>query len=223
MAPFDEALDPATPGGSDPVSSGDDMIRQFKRAMIERFESIIEDIDVEPWVLKRSAVVSSGAIHNPAGAAGIILNVPIIGQIETFTTRPAVGSGVVQSLPAAELSATHGTVHVEADRYLSIYVVPQLPAGAIITNVRLLGVRSAADTLLTFRVFRNEAGVITTSTATIASAGTVSHWTDAGGVLMDVPVNGFIDIKIEVGGSPAAGSGMSAEALLLEITYNMPP
>lgn len=45
-------FDPATPTDADPVSSGDDRIREIKQALIERLGNLIVDLDADPWVLK---------------------------------------------------------------------------------------------------------------------------------------------------------------------------
>jgi hypothetical protein len=49
---YTDPLDPITPTDADRVSGGDDRIRELKRALIERFSTIIEDLDDDPLVLK---------------------------------------------------------------------------------------------------------------------------------------------------------------------------
>lgn len=45
---YTEALDPETPADGDLASEGDDSIRQFKRAIIERLLTVFKDVDVDP-------------------------------------------------------------------------------------------------------------------------------------------------------------------------------
>ena len=45
-------FDPDTPTDADPVSSGDDRIREIKQALIERLGNIFVDVEADPWVIK---------------------------------------------------------------------------------------------------------------------------------------------------------------------------
>lgn len=56
---YTEVLNPATPADGDLLSAGDDSIRQFKRAIIERLLTIVVDVDANPLVIKPSALLAS--------------------------------------------------------------------------------------------------------------------------------------------------------------------
>lgn len=52
---FVYALDPLTPAGGEAASLGDDRIREFKNAMIERANSRFVSVDSDPWIIKTTA------------------------------------------------------------------------------------------------------------------------------------------------------------------------
>lgn len=54
---FVETLDPLTPGDDELVEDGDDAMRQFKRWAVERFESLVEDIDQDPLRIRANALI----------------------------------------------------------------------------------------------------------------------------------------------------------------------
>jgi hypothetical protein len=57
--PFDEPFDPDTPGDNDPLSQGDDRIRELKRALNERLVQVIEGWPgTDPLKLKAAAIDS---------------------------------------------------------------------------------------------------------------------------------------------------------------------
>lgn len=47
---YADPLDPATPGDGNFAGQGDDRIREFKRAMIQRLETFFADVDADPMV-----------------------------------------------------------------------------------------------------------------------------------------------------------------------------
>lgn len=47
---YTNPLDPATPADTDPVAQGDDRMRELKAAIIERLETLVEDVDADPLV-----------------------------------------------------------------------------------------------------------------------------------------------------------------------------
>ena len=47
---YADPLDATTPADTDFAGSGDDKIRELKRALIERIESFFQDVEAQPWV-----------------------------------------------------------------------------------------------------------------------------------------------------------------------------
>lgn len=96
------ALDPTTPSDTDPAAQGDDEIRRIKAALIERLETIVEDIDQDPLVLKASVLggsdhdVANYLADNAAGTKATGVNNPaIILFLKVTGTTDASGSLVV--------------------------------------------------------------------------------------------------------------------------------
>jgi hypothetical protein len=57
-------FDPTTPTGANLVSQGDDRIREIKAALIERIESMVLDIDADPWTILSATSIT--ALATPA-------------------------------------------------------------------------------------------------------------------------------------------------------------
>jgi hypothetical protein len=53
--------DSTTPAGSAQLSAGDDAIRALKEDLEERFATLVDDIDADPWVLKEDQVGTIGS------------------------------------------------------------------------------------------------------------------------------------------------------------------
>jgi hypothetical protein len=55
-------LDPTTPPDDEALSLGDDKIRQFKAAVIERLETLVTDVDADPLVLNPDTVPNTAIV-----------------------------------------------------------------------------------------------------------------------------------------------------------------
>lgn len=223
MAPFDEALDIAIPTGASSIAQGDDAIRQFKRALVERFETIIQDIAVDPWVLKKEAVVASGAIEAPKGAVGLKKIVLIENSfVNIFSTQVTISTGGYVALPSADLLVNPGHINVADGHRVHLLLPFNLPAGATITGARLRGARTQNDCIIDFSVWTVSDGVFTNVGGAV-STGTVKHWIDPGAMAAVVPADGNAGASITAAGSPStAGLGGNTSLYYVEITYNMP-
>lgn len=51
-------LDPAVPAGDDLVSDGAAVIREFKNAVLERFDTIIDNVATDPWAISTSRTIT---------------------------------------------------------------------------------------------------------------------------------------------------------------------
>lgn len=70
--PYIDPLDPLTPAGNTGAALGDNSIREFKRAIIERAETFF-NTGVDPWTWK-AGVIPGSALANQAVAAAQIAN-----------------------------------------------------------------------------------------------------------------------------------------------------
>lgn len=74
---YADPLDPLTPPGSEGMVTGDDRIRELKRAIIQRLLSVFVDVDVDPMQLKTSAIGSTvGFVNIATAVAQVILTMP---------------------------------------------------------------------------------------------------------------------------------------------------
>src|SRR5215203_95558 len=222
---YSEPLDIATPGDNDPISQGDNTIRQFKRAVIERLSTLVEDIAADPWVLKEGAVSESFSdiILYQRGQTGIIKYIP-------------AGAGVMSAL-SDRLTSTGGNY---MDRHGSWFLTPVrarvdyntrltlnydsgLPPGSIVRMVRVQCERQTADAIISLEVYSVVDGVAITI-ADVVSSELTMHWLSTGTIAIEVPENGFVSIGLDVGGSvgPTPPFG-SATCYVLEVTFDMPP
>lgn len=80
---YTEVLDPTVPGNLDDVSEGAGNIRDLKRDLIERLETLIGDIDTDPLALK-AALHFLGSFTQDSGTAAL--------QAVTATTFTGTGA-----------------------------------------------------------------------------------------------------------------------------------
>jgi hypothetical protein len=79
---YADSLDDTSPLDTDLISLGDDAIRKLARALIERLESIIVDLDADPLVIKPDAIVpAAGSVTQAMLDPGIPLVKLIFGTV----------------------------------------------------------------------------------------------------------------------------------------------
>lgn len=59
---YADALDPATPAGNQDLGLGDDRIRELKRALRQRWATLVVDIDADPLVLLPNVVPGTSLV-----------------------------------------------------------------------------------------------------------------------------------------------------------------
>jgi hypothetical protein len=134
---FVYALDPLTPAAGEAASLGDDRIREFKNAMIERVNSRFVSVDADPWIIK-----SPGAGGNTQSLIPITDNTYALGsaalkfsdlRVQTATISSGLtvvaGTTAVQALTATTVVASsHVSVTTGSVKTIStsqgLYVTP---------------------------------------------------------------------------------------------------
>lgn len=110
---YADALNAAVPADTDPISQGDDAIRTQVRALRERLESVFQDIDADPMVLKAGSV-GSAQLDSALGFRKVLFG------STSLTLAPTVGGA---SITTPVIGAASGDIvacnyPIGLDRYI---------------------------------------------------------------------------------------------------------
>lgn len=105
---YGDAFDVTSPADGDFMSLGDDAIRKLARAIHQRLESIIVDVDADPMVLKPAAVTPpDGTITGPKLAPALKLRSVVLVDQAAVGSLGAYGTTVMTvAVPGASLGDT---------------------------------------------------------------------------------------------------------------------
>lgn len=192
-------LDPATPGPGDLASQGDDQIRTKTLAIRERVNSLVVDVDADPWVIKAGGRAAAGFIvgaSDPGGTEALRIN----GLARAQGLVAVVGAGSVVALMAqSQILAYHeNAVGAQIRQAVLGYQVITVPSAVSQRGVE--GYSKSTHTSgvvaeLYGGIFSAEingvGGAVTTSYGLAATAGIVTaagSATEAGGLLIGSPI-----------------------------------
>lgn len=116
-------LDPLTPTDLDPADEGDDNLRQIKAALIERLETLVEDVDADPLVPRSE-----------------VFGVPFYGEFNADT--PALGAfGIAEKILALRVA---GTTDASGEIIVTLGTVNS-GSGEIFTMANCVGIFAQAQ------------------------------------------------------------------------------
>ncbi len=143
--PYSDVIDPNTPPATEGIAQGDDRIREFKRALIERMASVM-DLTVDPIVV-RPNIVKSTMLHTTLGnqLRRILSATQVVpsGTIFPGNTSATYTIALVGCLPNSPGFATLETVNITAGS-LMCHAIP----GTDIITLYLINPSSVSLTLL---------------------------------------------------------------------------
>lgn len=90
---FAYALDPAVPAGGEAAALGDDRIREFKNAIIERVNSRFVSIEADPWVIKSPAVGGNTQSLVPTADNTYAVGTAALRMANSYFVALSVGTG----------------------------------------------------------------------------------------------------------------------------------
>ena len=222
---YSEPLDIATPGDNDPISQGDNAIRQFKRAILERLNTLIEDVAADPWVLKEGAVSESFSdiILYQRGQTGIIKYIPAcVGVMSSLSDRLTSSTGNFMDRHGSWFVSPVSVQALSNTRFIMNYDTG-LPPGSVIRMIRALCERTTADAKVAFQVYPISNGASGTVITVVSGDLTPKHWITTGAIAMAVPEDGFVSFALDIGGSVTGSPVGYAYCYFFEITFDMPP
>lgn len=98
-----DPLDPISPPSTEAVGQGDDRIREFKRAIIERVESFFTGVDIDPWLPKDGSIPPSIFADNTFPGSKLIDGSISLAKLATM---PFPGTGTITAVELADGSVT---------------------------------------------------------------------------------------------------------------------
>lgn len=106
---FTYALDPTTPSGGEAAALGDDRIREFKNAMIERLQQLVSDYTTDPYKLK-SGLEAAGTLNvralTPVADNTYAIGTSLLRFSDLRSVTATFSSNITQSAGTAALQAT---------------------------------------------------------------------------------------------------------------------
>jgi hypothetical protein len=150
---YSDELDPAVPDNTDQVSDGAAVIREFKRAVIERLESFFTDLDVDPLTGKAGAAFDgaltiagaligattgafSAAVTLTGAAANLVLATAGSGIKIAEGSNATMGTG---TLSGGTVTISTTKVTANSRIFLSYYGTPGVSPSPLFVSARSAG------------------------------------------------------------------------------------
>ncbi len=137
-------IDPALPPFNGPAGQGDDMLRAIQGGFLERLADVVEDVNADPWTLKKTALESKFG--------------PTIIHHLAFQPRDE----------ATPISRGVGAVSPNANANINIYGQATLPIGALLTGAQVRYTSMHANAVIGITLYRVYDGGGPDSLATFA-------------------------------------------------------
>lgn len=183
-------LNPLTPGNPDQVGEGAARIREVKAALIERLETLVTDVDLDPLVFRsgltldealltkfaKAVIKSSGLTIRDSGDANTMIGVSDSGVVLRNATFAGTAPGIYPLYARAEYPTTAGLSNNSLTSIGSVAVVAgtYLVWGSVSHNIYDTAAPPTLEMILSNSVNSQTRGAFQQTVGNVAHSGTLT-------------------------------------------------